>query len=91
MMAWVPSAVSLSLEESSAIRGCRDLLMLVLSWGRVFVRKSAGLGEVECDRRYLVPSCPGLRGISLDHRGRWLAESPCTRFGLGQESYKTGS
>ncbi|PKA57713.1 hypothetical protein AXF42_Ash016759 [Apostasia shenzhenica] len=42
MMAWVPSAVSLSLEESSAVRGCRDPLMLVLSWGRVSVRKSAG-------------------------------------------------
>ncbi|PKA62619.1 hypothetical protein AXF42_Ash012206 [Apostasia shenzhenica] len=90
-MAWALSVAHLSMEESAAVRGCRNPLMLVLFWGRVSVRKSAELGEVDCDRRYLVPSCPELRGIIMDRRGRWLVESSCPRFDLGQWSCKTGS
>ncbi|PKA54230.1 hypothetical protein AXF42_Ash000063 [Apostasia shenzhenica] len=90
-MAWALSAACLSLEESAAVREYRNPLMLVLFWGRVSVRKSAELGEVDCDKRYFIPSCPGLRGVILDRRGRWLVESSCPRFDLGQGSCKTGS
>ncbi|PKA49634.1 hypothetical protein AXF42_Ash004175 [Apostasia shenzhenica] len=55
--------------------------MLVLFWGRTSVQKSAGLGEVDCDRHYLISSCPRLRGfipgsswttIGLNPRARGL-------------------
>ncbi|PKA49568.1 hypothetical protein AXF42_Ash004108 [Apostasia shenzhenica] len=39
-------------------------------------------GEVDCDRRYLVPSCPRLRRLIWDRRGRW----PVRRHVFGQDA-----